>query len=111
MSRPVVVSYRFRLAALWNRLTKGPKGSALHISFVVLGGISLYLAQHRIASNIDRSSLLVRQTLFTIRSTPQLAEILGSDLRVVTDLEGYQSQKQQRADVSFQVLGSKSNIA
>lgn len=68
-------------------------------------GISWYAGYNYFCNEIDRSSLLVRQTLYNMRTSDKIQNALGSDLRIVGNIGGYQSQSLAFADIKFDVLG------
>jgi hypothetical protein len=78
-------------------------------SIVTLAATSWYVTYKYITDRIERSSLLVRQTIFNLSNNDSVADRLGDNLRIDSPLTGFQSQRKGDADIEFKVIGSKGN--
>ncbi|PJF17183.1 hypothetical protein PSACC_02983 [Paramicrosporidium saccamoebae] len=76
-------------------------------SLTVAAGITWFVAYDYFTDKVNRSSVLVRQTLYNMRHNPDVLRMLGNDLRVTSRVEGYQSQNQAHADITFKAIGSE----
>lgn len=75
------------------------------IALVPIIGVSWYLSYKYLTDSIDRSSLLVRQSLFSLRQNQEMQKLFGGNLDVVGPIDGYQSQAKAKAEISFTVVG------
>lgn len=73
---------------------------------LLAAGVSWYVGYDYFTDQIDRSSLLVRQTVFNIKRDERLLRLLGPDVRIASRLHGTMNQRRGHADVRFEVAGA-----
>lgn len=108
------VPWTFALRVFWSQQTsifRKEKYRPYHYGAgILLAGATWYIAYDYFTDHIDRSSLLVRQTLFNIKCSDVLTGLLGSGIRIQSRLQGYQSQQKGFADVRFSIVGSSGSF-
>ena len=113
-SGPIKVPWTFVLKAVWQQQTaifwRDKHRPLRYGAALLLAGASWYLAYDYFTDHIDRSSLLVRQTLFNIKCNEKLSNLLGSGININSRLSGIQSQRKAFADIQFTIVGSEGRI-
>jgi hypothetical protein len=113
-SGPVKVPWTFVLKTVWQQQTailwKDKHRPLRYGTALLFAGISWYVAYDYFTDRIDRSSLLVRQTLFNIKCNERLSNLLGSGININSRLSGIQSQHKAFADIQFTVVGSEGRV-
>lgn len=96
----MVIAWRrlpFKLKVPWDKESLVPKLGLAAAALGVWG-----FSYHYFTDMIERSSPLVRQTLFNLRQAEQ-SNLWGDSIRVISRPVGYQSQKQGKAELQFEV--------
>lgn len=66
-----------------------------------------YACYRYYANEIDKSSSLVRQSLFAMKSDSNFKELFGSDVEISSPINGEMNQRKGFANISFTICNPK----
>ena len=76
---------------------------------VIFTGMSFvwYACYRHYANEIDKSSSLVRQSMFAMKSDANFAEVFGTAVEIKSSINGEMNQRKGYASISFTICNPK----